>query len=151
MLICTLYCLKKTVLITSHMYGKLIYQLINAKTCMHVTLINCTGMHVVQIHALWALCNCSHRRMGDILCTWCKLKSWQLCDFKLYMYLIETDKPPIYLYLIFKICISQNWLSNLIFYLNFLSISNLIFTACVACKNSVKNKQKIKFKIKFVN
>ena len=30
--------------------------------------------------------------------------------------------------------------------LYFLSISNLIFTACVACKNQVWNRQKIKFK-----
>ena len=35
---------------------------------------------------------------------------------------------------------------NLIFELDFLFISNLIFTACVACKNPVRNRQKIKFK-----
>ena len=30
-----------------------------------------------------------------------------------------------------------------------MSISNLIFTACVACKNQVRNRQKIKFKNQF--
>ena len=35
---------------------------------------------------------------------------------------------------------------NLIFELDFLLISNLIFTACVACKNPVRNRQKIKLK-----
>ena len=38
---------------------------------------------------------------------------------------------------------------KLIFLLGFLSISNLIFTACVACKNQVRNRRKIKFKNKF--
>ena len=38
------------------------------------------------------------------------------------------------------------WFLNLIFELDFLSISNLISTACVACKNQVQNRQKIKFK-----
>ena len=33
---------------------------------------------------------------------------------------------------------------KLIFELDFLSISNLIFTACVACKNPLRNRQKIK-------
>ena len=32
-----------------------------------------------------------------------------------------------------------------------LSISNLIFTVCVACKNLVKNEHKIKFKNKLKN
>jgi hypothetical protein len=36
-----------------------------------------------------------------------------------------------------------------IFELDFLSISNLIFTACVACKNLVQNIQKIKFRNQF--
>ena len=30
-----------------------------------------------------------------------------------------------------------------------MSISNLIFTACVACKNQVQNRQEIKFKNQF--
>ena len=38
---------------------------------------------------------------------------------------------------------------KLIFGLDFLSISNLIFTACVASKNQVRIKQKIKFKNQF--
>ena len=54
--------------------------------------------------------------------------------------------PPFYLHLIFEISSSRNWFLNLIFELDFLSISNLIFTACVACKNPVRNRQKIKFK-----
>ena len=45
---------------------------------------------------------------------------------------------PIYLHSIFEISSSQNWFLNLIFehdfWTWFLSISNLIFTACVACK-----------------
>ena len=48
--------------------------------------------------------------------------------------------PPIYLYLVLEICISRNWSLNLILKLNFLSISNLIFTACVACKNQIQIK-----------
>ena len=51
--------------------------------------------------------------------------------------------PPIYLYLIFL----NLYFMKLIFELDFLCISNLIFTACVACKNQVPNgRQKIKFK-----
>ena len=44
----------------------------------------------------------------------------------------------------FKISTSRNW-----FLTWFLSISHLIFTACVACKNQVWNRQKIKFKNQF--
>ena len=37
-----------------------------------------------------------------------------------------------------------------VFYeIDFLSILNLVFTACVACKNQVQNRQKIKFKNQF--
>ena len=36
----------------------------------------------------------------------------------------------------------KNWFWNK---LNFLSSSNLIFTACVACKNQVRTRQKIEF------
>ena len=61
-------------------------------------------------------------------------------NFK-YMYI-----PPIHLHLIFEISSSENWFLNLIFEIDFLSISNLIFTACVACTNPVRNRQKIKFK-----
>ena len=50
--------------------------------------------------------------------------------------------PPIYLHLIFEISKSRNLFLNLIYELDFLSTSNLIFTACVACKNSVRNRQK---------
>ena len=53
--------------------------------------------------------------------------------------------PPIYLHLIFEISSSRNWFFNLIFF----SISNLILTACAACKNRVWNRQKIKFKSQF--
>ena len=35
------------------------------------------------------------------------------------------------------------------FLLEFLSTSNLIFSACVVCKNQVRNRQKIKFKNQF--
>ena len=38
---------------------------------------------------------------------------------------------------------------NLIFELDYLSISNWIFIAWVACKNPVQNRQKIKFKHQF--
>ena len=42
--------------------------------------------------------------------------------------------PPIHLLLIFEISSSRNWFLNLIFELDYLSISNLIFTACVPAK-----------------
>ena len=49
------------------------------------------------------------------------------------------------MHLVFEISSSQNWFWNLILELDFLSISNLVFTACVACKNPVQNRQKIMF------
>ena len=48
-------------------------------------------------------------------------------------------------YLLFMIFLIL-YFPKLIFELDFLCISNLIFTACVACKNQVPNRQKIKFK-----
>jgi hypothetical protein len=63
--------------------------------------------------------------------------------------MLRTYLNPIYLYLIFEICISRNLFLNLIFEFDFLSISNLFFTACVACKNQVQNRQKIKLKNQF--
>ena len=53
------------------------------------------------------------------------------------------------MHLVFEISSSQNWFWNLILELDFLSISNLVFTACVACKNPVQNRQKIKLKNQF--
>jgi hypothetical protein len=58
---------------------------------------------------------------------------------------IWTYFPPIYLYLIFL----NLYFMKLIFELDSLTwffFSNLIFTACVACKNEVPNRKKIKFK-----
>ena len=57
----------------------------------------------------------------------------------------SVNTPPIYLWLIFL----NLYFKNFIFELHFLSISNLIFTACVACKNSVRKRQKIKCKNQF--
>ena len=57
-----------------------------------------------------------------------------------------ADRPPIYLYLIFEISISQNLFLNLIFELDFFSISNWIFTGYTGSKNQVWNRQKINFK-----
>ena len=48
----------------------------------------------------------------------------------------SNDTPTIYLHLIFEISSSWNWFLNLI-------------SVCVACKNPVRNKQKIKFKNQF--
>ena len=44
--------------------------------------------------------------------------------------------PPIHLHLIFELSSSRNWFLNLIFDLDFLSISNLIFTASVKVRQS---------------
>ena len=56
--------------------------------------------------------------------------------------LVLVHWPLIYLYLILK----NLYFTKLIFELDFLFISNLIFTVCVACKNQVQNRQKMKFK-----
>ena len=48
-----------------------------------------------------------------------------------------------------NISISQNWFLNMIFELDFLSISNLIFAGHTGTKNQVWNKQIIKLKNKF--
>ena len=45
-----------------------------------------------------------------------------------------------------KISISWNWFLNLIFELDFLSISNLIFAGYTGSKNQVGNRQKIELK-----
>ena len=49
----------------------------------------------------------------------------------------ESRKTPPSLYSKFSTLVHE--LINLIFEHDFLSISNLIFTACVACKNQVRN------------
>ena len=67
----------------------------------------------------------------------------------MYLYLISENLY--FTKLIFEICIPQNWFFNLIFYLDFLSISNLIFTACLACKNQVRNRKKSSSKIEIEN
>ena len=49
---------KKELFLVIQNYALLSYlewPLINAKTCMHVTLINCSGMHIVRIHGLYAI------------------------------------------------------------------------------------------------
>ena len=54
---------------------------------------------------------------------------------------MEIGLLPIDLYLIF-----ENWVCKIkLDELDFWSISNLIFTACVACKIQVRNRPKIKF------
>ena len=57
-----------------------------------------------------------------------------------------TNIPPVDLHLIFEISSLRNWFFNLICGLDFLSISSLILTACAACKDTVQNRQKLKFK-----
>ena len=57
-----------------------------------------------------------------VLCILCNQNFWHL-----------KNQPPIYLYLIFL---------NLFF-------KKLIFTTCVACKNQIGNRQKIKLKNQF--
>ena len=59
---------------------------------------------------------------------------------------VYAQVVPIYLYLIFEMSSSRTRFLNLIFKLDFLSISNLIFTACLGCKNPVQNLQKIQLK-----
>ena len=59
----------------------------------------------------------------------------------------EPHSPPIDLHLIFEKSSLKNQVGQ-----TFLSISNLIFTACVACKIQVQNRQKIKFvQLDFLN
>ena len=48
-----------------------------------------------------------------------------------------------------KSLVLQNWFLNLIFELDFLLVSNFIFTACLPCKNPVWNRQNIYFKNQF--
>ena len=62
----------------------------------------------------------------------------------------HTSRPPIDLHLIFEKSSLKNQVWKIkLDALDFLSILDLIFIACVACKNQVQNWQKIKFKNQF--
>ena len=65
-----------------------------------------------------------------------KLPKWKFSTF----YMKHTNALSIFTWFL------KSLVHKLNFQLDFLSISNLIFPACVAFKNPVRNRQKIKFK-----
>ena len=80
------------------------------------------------------LCSCRHQKMVE----------------KFDRKLRSVSKNPALIMCFFPkdILINQVWKIKFD-ELDFQSISNLIFTACVPCKNPVQNRQKIKFKNQF--
>ena len=88
-------------------------------------------LHFISFDMLIAqVSNITQRCMIRIAHQWWKAKRrWLQCNIPLLICTLISS--------------SRNWLLNLIFCLH---ISNLIFTAFVACKNPVWNRHKIKFK-----
>ena len=113
--------------------------------CTYIPNLNCKAVMIdFWLTHVW---NCAVVRKDEVLGL--TLGFWKIDIINLGVCLPVNDFPPIYLYLIFEICISQNWFLNLIFELDFLSILNLIFAGYTGSKNQVWNRQKIKFKNQF--
>ena len=96
-----------------------------------------------EFRSFWKLCQPIPLLQRDFHHTYFEKFAWFMSGIEHWWTYI---KHPIYLYLIF-------WDVYLVHELDFwtLSISSLIFTVCVACKNLVKNEHKIKSKNKLKN